>query len=91
MRGSPRFLCLFIVSILLLFAGVAQAAVVLYVGGGTTTPCPGATGAALGDVTVSVSAGGVIADGTYLTITINPGILSARRSRAPAPWLPRAS
>ena len=57
-------------------AGVAQAAVVWYVGGGTTTPCPSATGAALGDVTVSVSAGGVIADGTYLTITINPGILS---------------
>jgi len=77
MRGSPRFLCLFIVSILLLFAGVAQAAVVLYVGGATTTPCPNAQGAALGEITVSVSAGGVIADGTYLTITINPGILSS--------------
>jgi uncharacterized protein (TIGR03437 family) len=62
---------------LLLFAGVAQAAVVLYVGGATTTPCPNAQGAALGEITVSVSAGGVIADGTYLTITINPGILSS--------------
>lgn len=76
MRGSPRFSCLVVVSILLLFSGLAQAAVVLYVGGGTTTPCPSATGVALGDVTVSVSSGGVIADGTYLTITINPGILS---------------
>jgi len=76
MRGCPRFLCLFIVSILLLFAGVAQAAVVLYVGGSTTTPCPNAGAAALGDVTVSVSAMGVIADGTYLTITVNPGILT---------------
>ena len=77
MRGSPRFLCLVIAAILLSFAGVAQAAVILYVGGSTTTPCPNASGAALGEITVSVSAGGVIADGTYLTFTINPGILSS--------------
>ena len=62
---------------LVLFAGVARAAVVLYVGGSTTTPCPNAAGAPLGEITVSVSAGGVIADGTYLTFTINPGILSS--------------
>jgi hypothetical protein len=62
---------------LLLIAGPAQAAVVLYVGGSTTTPCLGATGAALGDVTISVSSGGVILDGSYLTITVNPGILTS--------------
>ena len=76
MRGSPRVLCLFIVSILLLFAGMAEAAVTLYVGGSTTTPCPGATGAALGDVTIAVNSAGFITAGTYLTMTVNPGILA---------------
>ena len=67
---------MFTVSILLLFSSLAQATV-LYVGGTTTTPCPGAAGAALGEVTVVVSTAGVIADGTYLTITISPAILAS--------------
>jgi uncharacterized protein (TIGR03437 family) len=70
-------LCLLIASSLLLCAGLAEAGVILYVGGSTTTPCPGTSGVALGDVTVSVNQAGVINDGTYLTVTINPGILAS--------------
>ena len=77
MRGSPRGLCVLIASFFLLAAGMAEAGVVLYVSGSTTTPCPGAGGVALGDVTVAVNGAGVIADGTYLTVSISPAVLSS--------------